>query len=29
MKGDFKNYVPNQSGNVIFSDRKGQSQKPL
>ncbi len=29
MKGDFKNYNPNQYSNVIFSDRKGQSQKPL
>lgn len=29
MKGDFKNYQPNKYGNVIFSDRKGQSQKPL
>lgn len=29
MKGDFKNFVPNQYSNVIFSDRRGQSQKPL
>lgn len=29
MKGDYKKYVANKSGNVIFSDRKGQSQKPL
>lgn len=28
LKGDFKNYTPNQRNNVIFSDRKGQSQKP-
>lgn len=29
MKGDIQNYCPNKYGNVIFSDRKGQSQKPL
>jgi mRNA (2'-O-methyladenosine-N6-)-methyltransferase len=29
MKGDFKDYQANKYSNVIFSDRKGQSQKPL
>lgn len=27
-KGNFKNFQPNQAQDVIWSERRGQSQKP-